>query len=596
MAEAAREYQSRLDARSATLDALRVSERKISNARLAVFALGLAAVFAAWLLHSSVVWVLVPAVAFVVLVFAHERASRRATRAERAVTHYQSRLRRLDGSWVGDGNQRADLAPDDHPYAADLDLFGRGSVFERICMARTGAGVTTLSQWLLAAADPDTVRERQAAVRELRSRLDLREDLAVLGEELDGEIEPEHLIAWGEREPGLAADRFRSARGLAWGLALTNLAATIAWAVGVVGPGPLAATLLITWVVQRPFRTFTQQVGLRVERASRELAVVAATLRRLQQESFESARLEYLRDELTASTASAGQRIAYLVKLVDWLEAQRSSVFAPIAFALMWSLHFGVAVEAWRQQHGPQIRRWLDALGELEALSSIAAYAYERPGDCVPQIVEGEPTLDGEEVGHPLLAAADCVCNPITLGPDRRALVISGSNMSGKSTYLRSVGLAVVLAQAGAPVFARRFRLTPLRIGATLRVQDSLQGGASRFFAEITRLRCVMDVADDGPGLLFLLDEILHGTNSHDRRIGAEAVVAGLLQRDAIGLVTTHDLALAQAAKSMPGVVVNVHFADDLEAGRLVFDYRLKPGTVATSNALELMRAVGLGV
>ena len=596
MPSAQREYEARRDARQQRLAELHARQRTISNLRLAVFTLALALVFVAWLADVSAAWVVAPAIAFVALVFAHERAYRRAERARRAVEHYEAGLRRLDGTWPGHGNDRADLAPDDHGYAADLDLFGPGSMFERLCLARTGAGVRQLADWLLAPAAPDVVRTRQAAVDDLRERLDLREDVALAGQALEGEVDPEYLAGWGERAPMLDDARIARARLLGWAMGAANLAATVAWAIGVTGVAPLVGTLLVTWIVRHPYRAFSKQILFGVERPRRELEVAAAVMARLESESFSAARTEALREQLGAGPTSASTTIARLVRLVAWLDAMRSALFAPVGWALMWDLHFGVAIETWRHRHGPSIREWFSALGELEALSSLAAYAYERPDDVFAEIVEGEPQVVGDAVGHPLLPAATCICNPIRLGPDRRALVISGSNMSGKSTYLRAVGLAVVLAQAGAPVFAERLRLSPLRVGATLRVQDSLQGGASRFFAEITRLRAVMDQAEAGPGLLFLLDEILHGTNSHDRRIGAEAVVASLLEHGAIGLVTTHDLALSQAADAMPVPVDNVHFADTLIDEKLVFDYTLKPGVVQTSNALDLMRAIGLRV
>lgn len=596
MPSAQGEYEARRDARQKRLEELHARQRTISNLRLLVFTLALGLIFAAWLADASPLWVVAPSIAFVALVFAHERAHRRAERARRAVEHYEAGLRRLDGTWPGHGNQRTDLAPEDHGYAADLDLFGRGSMFERMCLARTGAGVRELADWLLAPAPVPTVRIRQEAVDDLRERLDLREDLSLAGQELEGEVDPEYLAGWGERAPMLDDARIARARVLAWVMGLVNLGATVAWAMGFAGGGPLAGTLLVTWIVRSPYRDFTKQILFGVERPRRELEVAAAVMARLETESFTAERNEALRQQLGAGPTSASGTIARLVALVTWLDAMRSALFAPVGWALMWDLHFGVATERWRQQHGPAIRGWFAALGELEALSSLAAYAYERPDDVFAEIVEGPPRLEGEAVGHPLLPAATCVCNPIRLGPDRRALVISGSNMSGKSTYLRSVGLAVVLAQTGAPVFAERLRLSPLRVGATLRVQDSLQGGASRFFAEITRLRAVMDQAEAGPGLLFLLDEILAGTNSHDRRIGAEAVVATLLDHGTIGLVTTHDLALSQAADAMPVPVDNVHFADTLIDGALVFDYTLKPGVVQTSNALDLMRAIGLRV
>jgi hypothetical protein len=592
------EYRARRAARAeaATLAAAR--ERRISDLRLLVFAIGIVLAFAVWLIDASAGWLLVPAVAFVVLVVMHERARRRGDAARRAEAFWAAGLRRLDGTWPGTGDRQADLAPADHPFAADLDLFGRGSLFERISTARTGAGVATLARWLVEPADPVAVRSRQRAVDDLRPRLDLRESIALAGDELQSEVKPELLVAWGQREPLLDPGAVRRVRAWAWVLAASNVATTAMWIAGL-GPLPLLFTALVTWGVGRRHAGFIERVEIGVGRPSRELAVVAAVLRKFETEHFEAPRLVELRAALVEGEASASARIARLVRLAGWLEARKGQLFVPIAFALAWGQHFGLAVERWRVEHGRKIAEWFAALGELEALCALSGYAYERPADPFPELVDGPPMIEADDLGHPLLPAASCVTNPIRLGPDRRALVVSGSNMSGKSTYLRTVGINVVLAQCGAPVFATRMRLSPLRIGATLRVQDSLQEGASRFFAEITRLRRVMDIADEGPGLLFLLDEILHGTNSHDRRIGAIAVVQSLLERGAIGLVTTHDLALADAAEEMPGRVENVHFADVLEEGeapehRLVFDYRLRPGVVRTSNALDLMRAVGL--
>ena len=233
---------------------------------------------------------------------------------------------------------------------------------------------------------------------------------------------------------------------------------------------------------------------------------------------------------------------------------------------------------------------------EFEALSALACYAYENPEHCWPDIVEAPAFFEAESLGHPLLPPATCVSNDVTLGSGQKFCVISGSNMSGKSTLLRTIGVNVALAQAGAPVLAGSMRLCELQMGATLRVQDSLQSGESRFYAEIQRLHDVMELTRGERPVLFLFDEILHGTNSHDRAIGAEAVVRGLLSRGAIGLVTTHDLALARVADGLAPRAANVHFEDHMENGRMRFDYRLQPGIVQKSNALELMRSVGLEV
>jgi len=259
-----------------------------------------------------------------------------------------------------------------------------------------------------------------------------------------------------------------------------------------------------------------------------------------------------------------------------------------------------LALERWRARCGGSLAGWIEAASEIEALSALAGYAFEHPDDIFPEIVdggaEGDAVFEGEGLGHPLIPSADCIRNDVALGGERRALMMSGSNMSGKSTLLRTVGTHTLLALAGAPVHAHRLRLSPLQLGASIRISDSLQAGASHFFAEITRLRMVVDLTERTLPVLFLLDEVLHGTNSHDRRIGAEAVVRGLIERGALGIVTTHDLALAKIADKMAPRIHNVHFQDHIEDGQMCFDYQLQEGVVTKSNAIELMRSVGLDI
>ena len=255
-----------------------------------------------------------------------------------------------------------------------------------------------------------------------------------------------------------------------------------------------------------------------------------------------------------------------------------------------------MAIELWRQKSGPAVDRWLAAVGEIEALSSIAGYAFEHPDDPFPELIEDRICFEANDLGHPLIPKNQNVRTDLQVTDRPSVLIVSGSNMSGKSTLLRSVGINTVLALAGAPVRAKKLLLSPLQVGASIRVHDSLQAGASRFYAEITRLRQIVELASGSVPVLFLLDEILHGTNSHDRRIGAEGVVRGLVERRAIGLVTTHDLVLTEIESHLNSRSANVHFEDHLEEGKMTFDYVLRPGVLKKSNALELMRSVGLEI
>jgi hypothetical protein len=585
-------YASRLDARRASHDGAGRRDDRIANARLVLFII---AGVLAWLVLGSVglhwAWLLLPGAGYVVLMVLHDQALKEKARARRQMAFYEDGLARLGHTWPGKGIAGDAFAKAHHPFALDLDLFGEGSVFERLCRARTRAGEETLAQWLLEPADPETIRARQAAVDDLRERLALREDLAILGEDIRAEIDAAALRSWATAPAVLRGIGMQIVAAL---LSVGALFSLVAWFALDLGPLPFLVSVGALGVLYwRTGPSVAEVVGT-VEKPGKALGVLAGVLARLESETFEAPLLRRLQADLAGSGEPASKRIAALGRLVDLLGARRNQFFIPIAFVLAWSLHLAVAVERWRARSGRQVGGWLFAVGELEALSSLAAYAYECPGDPFPTILDGGPRYVAVAAAHPLLK--DAVPNDLHLGEGGpQVLLVSGSNMSGKSTLLRTVGVNAVLALAGAPVRAERLELSPLALGATLRVQDSLQEGASRFYAEITRLKQILDLTAADVPVLFLLDEVLHGTNSHDRRIGAQAVVRGLMARGAVGLVTTHDLALAKMAEAVDAMA-NVHFEDHVEDGEIRFDYKMRTGVVEKSNAIALMRAVGLEV
>ena len=351
-------------------------------------------------------------------------------------------------------------------------------------------------------------------------------------------------------------------------------------------------------ILTRPSRTRVARIVRGVERPLGQLDILADTLSLVEQSTFRSPRLIEIRAEIMSHGVVPSEAIRRLKRLADMLDWRRNAFFAPVAATVSWALHLASAIENWRREFGPKVAAWLAAVAEYEALSSLAAYAYEHADDPFPVFAaeDGPARFEGTSLGHPLVPAARMVRNDVFLTPQTPLLIVSGSNMSGKSTLLRTVGINVVLAMSGAPVRAAALTLSPLAVGATLHVHDSLQAGRSRFFAEISRIRGIADLAGRRAGALFLLDELFQGTNSHDRKIGAEALLLNLIDRGAIGLTTTHDLALTAIADQSGGRAVNVHFEDELKDGELIFDYRMKPGPVTHSNALALMKAVGLPV
>ncbi len=587
------EYGRRLAARRSAAALKDRMHRTIGNLRLALF---VAAAAIAWLWFGprllSPWWLAAPAVFFAVLVVVHERVARARGRLERAAGFYEQGIARLQDRWAGRGTAGTRYSDASHPYADDLDLFGKGSLFELLCTARTRAGEDALAGWLRAPASPAEIRSRQEAVEELRHRLDVREDIAVLGSGLRSTLDPAALAGWGSAPPLLSSGKLR---GVAAALAVLGAAGLILW--GVTG---IAAWFAVPAAVEGGFalwlRPRVRRVIEAVEAPGRDLALLAQLLQRLEGERFRCRRLVELRRALETQGQPPSVRIARLNQLIVLLDSRRNQMFALIAGVLLWGTQMAFAIEAWRRKSGPAVRRWLEAAGEMEALCALAGHSYEHPRDPFPEIVDGGPCFEAVGLGHPLLPDGRNVRNDLTLGPDLSVLVISGSNMSGKSTLLRSVGTNAVLALCGSPVRALRLRISPLAVGGCIRITDSLQAGSSRFYTEITRLRQLVDITRGPLSLLFLLDELLQGTNSHDRSIGAEAVIRGLAQRGAIGLLTTHDLALAHIAEVLAPRAANVHFEDRLENGRIEFDYRLRPGVVQRSNALELMRSVGLDV
>lgn len=590
------EYRSRRARWSAELQRRAIVQNRLGNARLllGVLLAGIAAISLGpgWI---SPGWLAPPAIALVILFAVHPRMDRALRRAARLTAYYERGLARLEDRWVGQGSQGSQgerLRDPAHIYAEDLDLFGRGSLFEFLSTARTATGERTLAGWLLAPGETSVVRLRQDAVRELSPKLELREDLAVLGDDIRAALDDRQLAVWGSRPP---VRFYAGARWIALVLAIAAAATGIAWLAGYTSIRPFFYIVVIEILFGVSLRMGIKEITGAVNTPARELRLVALLLERIERESFSSPALVALHSRLRARDRSATRQIRKLERLVEWKEWAHNQIFGVIAAPLLWVPQFAMAIERWRQECGPHIADWVAAVGEFEALASLAAFAYERSEAAFPELLdEHDPRYEASDLKHPLIALSQAVPNDVVLSRETPLWIVSGSNMSGKSTLLRAVGLSVAMAWAGAPVTARALRLTRLQVGASLRANDSLADHRSRFYAEIVRLKQIVDAANGQ--LLFLLDELLSGTNSHDRRIGAEALIRGLLARGSIGLATTHDLALAEIAESLDARARNVHFEDQFDSGRIAWDYLLRPGVVRRGNAIELMRAVGLDV
>jgi hypothetical protein len=540
----------------------------------------------------ALAWLAPPVAAFLILAVLQEKLLASIRYRTRAIAFYERGLARLNDRWAGSGETGERFLDPSHPYARDLDLFGRASLFEYLSSARTRAGEETLAQWLLAPAHPDEVLARQAAVRELQSRVKFRECLFSAGETVRLGVHPEALSAWGEANPIFS---HTNVRFLVSVLAVLWILSLVGWALWDLPVLALLMTVL-NFAYAHRLHARLEKASAALESATQDLQLLAEILRLFEQERLASPRLLALQAALQRDGITSSKAIAKLARIVDLLESRHSLFAKPLDLVTFWSAQLVFVAERWQQKFGPVIRRWIDAVGELEALTSLSAFAYEHPRHVFPEFAGAAPLFDAQGLAHPLLPADKAVENDVKLGEPIRLILLSGPNMAGKSTFLRAIGVNAVLAQCGAPVRARSLRMSPLNVAASICILDSLTDGMSRFYAEIHRLKLIADLAQGPLPVIFLLDELLSGTNSRDRLIGAQFVLEHLLEHGAIGVASTHDLALAEIPAKFGEQAANFHFEDRLEAERLVFDYKLKPGIVQTSNALKLMRAIGLGV
>jgi hypothetical protein len=588
------EYARRLGELSARRARIHRRERLTGYSQLALAALCLT-----WILfrlrhfHAADLLLLIPIAAFVVLAVVHGRLIRRVTVCSRAIGFYEQGVARLEDRWSGTGITGEHFLEPSHPCARDLDLFGRASVFELLCTARTHAGEETLARWLLAPASPDEVRARQEAARELSGRLDFREGLFTTGEDLALGVRPTQLVAWGEATPDLPSGIIRIVAPV---LAAAWILSVVAWQVWGAPELLVLAITVVNLGISYRFRSHLNEAAHAAEEAGHDLNLLSQVLTAFEREPFSSSKLVDLQSRLKQGSVLPSQAIARLNRRVEFLESAHNLFVRVFDFVIFYRLQFVLATDSWRRRYGRSLRQWLETVGELEALAALGGYTYEHPDDVFPEFVDQSPCFEAEGLAHPLIPRNRAVTNDIHLGRDLQLMIVSGPNMAGKSTFLRGIGVNSVLAQIGAPVRAARLKLSPLAVTASICVLDSLEGGISRFYAEINRLKLIMDLTHSSVPVLFLLDELLSGTNSHDRLIGTRSFVTKLVERGAVGLVSTHDLALTAIPEEIGSKAINCHFEDHLEDGRLHFDYKLYPGIVQTSNALPLMRSIGLEV
>lgn len=603
------DLQSRLAARLSRVAAARSREQRIGTFGLGLLGIGCLALVLSfgstfphtwWQALGAGIAVLLP------VVFWRQRWTRRRKRLEYAAAWIQRSLHRLDDDFAFGQPGGGEYADERHAYSSDLDLFGDDSLFERLNACHTLLGRDALAALLRGELPGDSIVERQEALCELRDQRDLREALEVELCELVGMYPRNEL----ERE---VLERRTRALGV-WGDAPTppperGIERLRVFGLGVVATGMLVATFAVPlpWLWFLPFyflnlATLTMSRDLvalqgRFEMVRGTLEAWTRVLRLLEEMQVRSPLLVQLQHRLRQDHGTASQAVLQLKRLADQI-SQRRNAFWLLTFDTLWlwDLHVRRALLRWKRQHGPHLREWLQAAAQMEALCALAAYAEGVPDAVFAEVDASGPVLEAENLAHPLLPANRRVGNDLFLRRPGEAWIVTGSNMSGKSTFLRTAGLAVCMTRLGLPVPARTLRLRDLQVVTCMHAEDSLHEGSSLFHAEVVRLKACLDWVRQGGTTLILLDEILAGTNSRERHIGARAILETLLGLPAITLVSTHDLGLTTVAEALPSQVQVVHFRDHVENGHMSFDYVLRSGPLPSTNALRVMRLVGIDV
>jgi MutS domain V len=593
-------HEARVRELAGARDALEARANRISLFRLISFFAAGAAAVSGFRQGSSLALALggLLGLVFFAAVVWHARVIERKHTVEVRIAIHQRHLKRIAGNWQDLPSTGAGTVAPTHPYASDIDLTGPGSLFQRIDVSQTREGERALARALCESVPWELAKARQPAVLELSEKETLREELETLGsvrQQREQKLDHAPFLALLKLPPVFAPRPWL--RPLMIGMVSVTLSLLVASQLDLL-PGQLVwlmcfAQGALLWSLREPVHGSLNVLTARLGFAQSYQAM----LRTIEREQFRAAHLASLQERLRVQDRKASQLMERLARYEGFAQLRtQGPLYIVLNVLTLWDLFCLERIEQFLREVGPHCEDWFRVVGELELLCSLATLQHIDVAARLPELRDTDVALHAGGMVHPLLSSSSRVANDLTLDGPGSALIVTGSNMAGKSTLLRAVGLNVALALAGGPVCARAFSVSRFRLRASMRIDDSLQRGASYFHAELTRLRMVVGTLDEGPPVLFLLDELLRGTNAHARHQGARAVLLHLLERGALGLVATHDVALSELEQELPGKVHNVHFTDVFEGGEMRFDYTLRQGVVKTSNALRLLKLAGIEV
>ncbi|HAA08406.1 MAG TPA: DNA mismatch repair protein MutS [Syntrophomonas sp.] len=566
----------------------------ISNLRLVVVIAGIAAAAMAGYtgtIRQAVYTGLPFLLVFIYLIYKHRQVEDRLNTAGRMAKINQDYLDRLNGDWVQFTDQGLEFADFDHPYSNDLNIFGPKSLFQWLSIAQTYLGRQQLQQLLAhPPRDIDAILARQRAVKELAGRLDFCQGLECRGLITpEAGRNPEKLVAYAGERPNLG----KLIKVIRWLPILTAASWALYFGQVISLQIPVILLLLQGLIVLFTYKSVGAPLH-RVYSFQKSLQSYRNMLELIEQEPWETTYLSSLQAELFEKSESASKAMQQLERISGSIDMNRSMFYLIINVGLLWDMQCFVRLAAWKSRYGNRVGRWLDIIGTMEALCSLAVIAHIHPDWAYPEIQDQGQRITARGLGHPLLHPEKCVHNDIDI--DNYSCIVTGSNMSGKSTWLRSIGINLVLAYAGAPVCAERFTCSLMDIYTSMEIQDDLIEGVSTFYAELKRINMILEHSCRGEPMIYLIDEIFRGTNSLDRITGAQVVLRQLSQNGAIGLISTHDFELCDLEKELGATFKNYHFQEQYVKGGIEFDYKLRPGRCNTSNARYLMKMVGIDI
>jgi len=572
---------------------------QISYLRLAAFVIGLFVSVYTYAIEQQVISAVVTLLwigLFIYLVKLHEKAIQRKNFTDALVKINERAIDRIEDNWNKFQDNGEEFGQEEHPYSGDLDIVGHNSFFQWINSSATYFGRLRLKDYLLKPLkSKDQIKERQEAVKELAKEIEIRQRVNAEAMLISGQsTNPEDLIKWAERpqkEGGSLAEKL-----------ITNLLTlaffTIIFLAIFTETVTYKAFLAVTALNLAVLYLGNKKGGPildTIHQYKTGIRTYENIIRAIEEGNFSSQSLKKIQRKLyTKENKKASELISELKAISNLISDRRNMAYIIINIAFMWDFRCITMLSKWKSKNGKYLKSWLEVIGEFEALSSFANIAFENESWCFPDLHEEGMILKAENLGHPLLGQRR-VCNNITIKDKGSVLLITGSNMSGKSTFLRTVGINLVMSYCGAPVCASSFTASIMNVYSCMRVSDNLEKSISSFYAEILRIKMIVNASKGNNKIFFLLDEIFKGTNSIDRHLGASMLIKQLSKSGASGMVSTHDLELGDLEKEM-AKLSNYHFQEHYENGDLRFDYKLRRGISTTRNAMHIIKMAGIEV